>query len=138
MRICKKIYQYILGGSLALLTCAHAQTITPPSVQAGFEIMYHPSQGNCVTCHVIGTEKSATMRMEKQGNFGPALTGIGSKYTRAQITQWVTDARKINPQTLMPPYGSLEGIEKPNDMKTILSAEQIQSVVDALLTLKSP
>jgi sulfur-oxidizing protein SoxX len=138
MSICKKICQYIFWGSLALLTFAHAQTITPPSVQAGFEIMYHSSQGNCVTCHVIGTEKSANMRMEKQGNFGPALTGIGSKYTRAQITQWVTDARKINPQTLMPPYGSLEGIEKPNDMKTILSAEQIQSVVDALLTLKSP
>ncbi len=138
MRISKEFCKYFFWGSLSLPGFVLAQNITPPSVQAGFEIMYHPSQGNCVTCHVLGAEKNANTRMEKQGNFGPALTGVGSKYTRAQLTQWVTDARKINPQTMMPPYGSLEGIKKPNDMKTILSAEQIESVVDALLTLKNP
>jgi hypothetical protein len=35
----------------------------------------------------------------------------------------------------MPPYGSLEGITIPNQQKTMLNPEQIQLVVDALITL---
>jgi len=106
------------------------------AVQAGFEIIYNRQLGNCVTCHLVDHgEKKPSQQLEKQGNFGPNLQGVGKKYSREQLLQWVTDARKIHPDTLMPPYGSLEGITIPNQQKTMLNPEQIQLVVDALITL---
>lgn len=117
---------------------AFAQSPSESAIQAGFDIIYNRNLGNCVTCHTMHVGGSQTSRqIEKQGNFGPELSSVGSKYTRQQLTAWVTDARKIHPQTMMPPYGSLEGIVLPNQNKTLLSDEQIQMVVDALSTLKS-
>ena len=42
----------------------------------------------------------------------------------------------MRPQTLMPPYGSLNDIVLPNQNKTLLTNEQIALVVEALMTLK--
>ena len=117
---------------------AFAQSPSENAIQAGFDIVYNRNLGNCVTCHTINVAGAQTGKLiEKQGNFGPELSGVGGKYTRQQLTAWVTDARKIHPQTMMPPYGSLEDIVLPNQNKTLLSDEQIQLVVEALLTLKS-
>ncbi|BDW10706.1 hypothetical protein PSHI2_07880 [Polynucleobacter sp. SHI2] len=129
--------KYLLLGFLLNCSITHAQTIYADRVGRGFEIIYNRNLGNCVTCHQI--DKSASnpvISLEKQGNFGPDLSKVGSKYNQALMTQWVTDARKIRPQTFMPPYGSLEDITIPNQANTLLTQEQIALVVEALLTLK--
>ncbi len=100
----------------------------------GWKIMQDGRLGNCITCHTIQlSEKSVK---EKQGNFAPALSKVGAKYTPDQLRQWVTDARRINPETLMPPYGSQVGINNPNVLKPLLDSQQINDVVDVLVMLK--
>ncbi len=100
----------------------------------GWKIIQDGRLGNCVTCHTIQlSEKSVK---EKQGNFAPALSKVGAKYTPDQLRQWVTDARRINPETLMPPYGSQAGINNPNFLKPLLDTQQINDVVDVLVMLK--
>jgi sulfur-oxidizing protein SoxX len=100
----------------------------------GWKIMQDSRLGNCITCHTINlSEKSVK---EKQGNFAPPLSKIGAKYSSDQLRQWVTDARRINPETLMPPYGSLSNINQPNIPKSILDSQQINDVVEVLVMLK--
>jgi sulfur-oxidizing protein SoxX len=100
----------------------------------GWKIMQDGRQGNCITCHTIYlSEKSIK---EKQGNFAPPLSKVGAKYSPDQLRQWVTDARRINPETLMPPYGSQTNINNPNIPKTILDSQQINDVVEVLVMLK--
>ena len=109
---------------------------TSEATKVGFEIINSRQLGNCVTCHTVDyVDKAGSNQLEKQGNFGPNLQGVGKKYSRLELIQWVSDARKIHPDTLMPPYGTLEDIKIPNQSKTMLSPQQIQFVVDALLTL---
>jgi len=137
MRIKTYYLKYLLLGFLLNSSLALSQTSYSDRVGRGFEIIYNRNLGNCVTCHRIDRSASnPTSSLEKQGNFGPDLSQVGSKYNRAQLTQWVIDARKIRPQTFMPPYGSLEDITLPNQANTLLNNEQIALVVEALLTLK--
>jgi sulfur-oxidizing protein SoxX len=137
MRMMNVFLKYLLLGLLLNYSIAYSQTTHLDRVGRGFEIIYNRNLGNCVTCHRIDRSASNPQSsLEKQGNFGPDLSQVGSKYNQAQLTQWVTDARKIRPQTLMPPYGSLEDITIPNQANTLLAQEQIALVVEALLTLK--
>jgi len=137
MRMKNFFLKYSLLGILLISTVCFAQTNYSDRVGRGFDIIYNRNLGNCVTCHRIDRSASNPQSsLEKQGNFGPDLSQVGSKYNQAQLTQWVTDARKIRPQTLMPPYGSLEDITIPNQANTLLAQEQIALVVEALLTLK--
>ena len=100
----------------------------------GWKIMQDGRQGNCITCHTIYlSEKNIK---EKQGNFAPPLSKVGAKYSPDQLRQWVTDARRINPETLMPPYGSQININNPNIPKPILDSQQINDVVEVLVMLK--
>jgi hypothetical protein len=69
-----------------------------------------------------------------QSNFGPSLKGVGVRWSRDELVQWVTDARVLKPDTLMPPYGTHQALEKVNPARSALSADQIKDIVDALQT----
>ena len=113
------------------------QTLSDPEL--GLRIMANRQQGNCVTCHQISVLRDgqgidgATGR---QGDFGPSLDGVASRYSLTQLRQWVMDARKMNPQTLMPPFGTLEGTTQAHPSRPMLSSEQIDNVTAALATLR--
>ena len=85
--------------------------------------------GNCITCHSIPNLP------EPHGNFGPSLKGIGTKYSFDEIKQWITDARQIHPETLMPPFGSTN-LYNPISAEPILTQEQINLIAQALAKLK--
>jgi L-cysteine S-thiosulfotransferase len=51
-----------------------------------------------------------------------------------QLIQWVVDARKINPQTLMPPFGV--DLNTSTARGRLLTDAQIANVVAALQTLR--
>ena len=93
--------------------------------------------GNCVSCHEIPawreTSQSAN-RLSLQGNFGPSLQGVGSRYNKEQLRQWVVDARVIQPNTLMPPFGTTEKLNLAARSENLLTHSQIEAVVDALST----
>jgi sulfur-oxidizing protein SoxX len=108
-------------------------------VEAGFNILLDRQQGNCLTCHTLSKTSlppNAQKELGLQGNFGPTLDGVGTRYDKATLLQWVSDARKIKPDTLMPPYGSMEGLNHPNAQRPLLTAQQRQAVAAALSTLR--
>ena len=82
-------------------------------VSEGLRIMADRTTGNCVSCHEIPAWRDpsqSTNRLSLQGNFGPSLHGVGTRYTKEQLLQWVKDARVIRPNTWMPPYGSNDNL----------------------------
>jgi sulfur oxidation c-type cytochrome SoxX len=90
-----------------------------------------------VSCHEIPAWKESTQsanRLTLQGNFGPSLQGVGARYNKEQLRQWVVDARVIHPNTLMPPYGSNERLHLPARSQNLLTQKQIDAVVDTLTT----
>lgn len=137
----------IRGGICLLLANSTLQAQTQQQVQqhiasdieSGFNIMLNRQEGNCLTCHTLSDWRNQTQRhkeLGQQGNFGPVLDGVGTRYNKTELLQWVTDARKIKPDTLMPPYGSLDGLNQPNASRPLLTLEQRQAVAAALSTLR--
>jgi L-cysteine S-thiosulfotransferase len=91
-------------------------------VTSGWRILLEQRLGNCVACHSIPNDQGKKSGV--QSTFAPALDGVASRYNSEILRQWVVDARKMNPDTLMPPFG------------LILSAEQINDALAALQTLR--
>ena len=124
-----------LAGLLA--NTATAQTLS--DAEQGLRIMANRQQGNCVTCHqvsVLRDAKGIDGAAGKQGDFGPALDGVAKRYSLGQLRQWVMDARKLSSNTLMPPFGTLEGTTQANPERPMLSADEIDKVTAALATLR--
>lgn len=88
----------------------------------GWRILLEQRLGNCMACHSIPNAQGKKTGM--QSTFAPALDGVASRYSPETLRQWVVDARKINPETLMPPFG------------LILSPEQISDALAALQSLR--
>ena len=111
----------LLGAALGA-GAAQAQE----AVETGLRIMTDRSSGNCIACHSLpGPGNSGS-------NFAPALEHVGSRYDAERLRQWVVDARQINPDTLMPPFGSTQGTRQALRSAPMLSSEQIAQVVQAL------
>jgi sulfur-oxidizing protein SoxX len=102
------------------------------NAESGFKLMFDQRGGNCAACHSI--PDAAGKKSGIQSNFAPPLEGVASRYSPAQLLQWVVDARKINPQTLMPPFGLDLNSDKAKGR--LLSDAQIADVVAALQTLR--
>ena len=97
----------------------------------GLEIIVQQKLGNCVACHEVPGVQQAT------SNLGPSLKGVGARLTRETITHWVKDARTLQPNTLMPPFGGTAGLKRLSNQQPLLTDAQIQKVVETLLTWQS-
>lgn len=108
------------------LNSAAAQGIA----EQGFRIMNAGNSGNCIACHTLLGQTGIA------STFGPPLEKVAGRYSADELRQWVADARKIKPNTLMPPFGTTQGTNGSVRAQSILNEEQIGHVVAALLTLK--
>ena len=109
----------------------------PIEASEGLRIMADRNTGNCVSCHEIPAWRDSTQsanRLTLQGNFAPSLQGVGARYSKQQLRQWIVDARVIHPNTLMPPYGTTERLHLPARSQNLLTQKQIDAVVDTLTT----
>jgi L-cysteine S-thiosulfotransferase len=100
----------------------------------GRAIVVNRQIGLCLLCH---TGPFPEERF--QGDLAPDLRGTGSRWTEGQLRLRLVDARKLNPDTIMPPYYSIDGLDRvaaPFRGKAILNAEQIEDVVAFLTTLR--
>lgn len=100
----------------------------------GRAIVMNRQIGLCLLCH---TGPFPEERF--QGDLAPDLRGTGSRWTEGQLRLRLVDARKLNPDTIMPPYYSIDGLDRvaaPFRGKAILNAEQIEDVVAFLTTLR--
>jgi sulfur oxidation c-type cytochrome SoxX len=112
----------VAGPPGTALQASVASPASAPSVAQGWRILFDQRLGNCAACHSIPDQNGAKSGI--QSTFAPALDGVASRYSTAQLRQWVVDARKINPNTMMPPFGQM------------LAPQQVTDVLAALQTLR--
>ena len=89
---------------------------------------------NCLSCH-----EAPIIEEKFQGNFGPPLGGIGSRYNKDELRLRVIDSKSINPNSIMPSYFKKIKFERtPREFlnRTILSAQEVEDLVEYLYSLK--
>jgi L-cysteine S-thiosulfotransferase len=108
-------------------------TATPGDPARGRAIVINRRVGLCLLCH------SGPFPEEKlQGNLAPDLAGAGSRWSAGQLRLRIVDARRLNAETIMPPYYRVDGLDRVAPAfrdKPIFSAQQIEDVVAFLATL---
>jgi len=109
-------------------------TGAPGDAERGEKIVTNRQVGLCLLCH------SGPYPQERfQGTLAPDLKGAGSRWNEGQLRLRIVDASRLNPQTIMPPYYRIDGLNRVSPGfrgKPILTAEQIEDVVAHLKTLR--
>ncbi len=111
-----------------------ALTRTAGDAARGREIVASRQTGLCLLCHTGPFPEDRF-----QGNLAPDLVGAGTRWSEGQLRLRISDAQRLNPQTLMPAYHRSTGLQRVAPSwqgKTLLSAQQVEDVVAYLLTLK--
>lgn len=125
-------------GDVKFVDGAVAESLTgaPGNVAEGRKAFADRKLGNCLACH-------ANSDMSEQlfhGEVGPSLDGVAGRWTPEQLRAIVVNSKAVfGAQTVMPGFYSLEvGKHVRKDLigKTILTAEQVESIVAYLGTLK--
>jgi sulfur-oxidizing protein SoxX len=121
---------YMVDGN----AIADSLTGVPGDPVRGKAIVTSRQTGLCLLCH------SAPLPEEKfQGTIGPDLAGSGSRHSEGELRLRMVDSRRLNPDTIMPSYYRLDGLERVAPAfrgKTVLTAEQIEDVLAFLKTLR--
>ncbi len=108
-------------------------TDTPGDPARGEAIVIDPQHGLCTLCH-----SGPFPQVAFSGNLGPDLTGIGAKRDAASLRQQIVDSRVTNPDTIMPPYYTTDGLFQVGARwqgTTLLTAQEVEDVVAYLATL---
>jgi L-cysteine S-thiosulfotransferase len=100
----------------------------------GRAIVADRQAGMCLLCHAGPFPED-----KFQSNIGPDLAGVGSRLSEGQLRLRIVDTSKIDPDTIMPPFYRVEGLNRvpPGYQgKPVLTAMEIEDVVAYLMTLK--
>ena len=105
-------------GTLAFVP-ATATAAEASVVEEGKKIAFDRRKGNCLACHMIEGG-------DLPGNIGPPLVAMKARFPdKATLRAQIWDARRMNPSTIMPPFGA----------HRILTEEEIDKVVEFIHTL---
>ena len=118
------------------LAIPKALTSTPGDPLRGERVVRDAANATCLICHALPIPEEPD-----PGNIGPPLVGIGSRYTAGELRLRLVDPKVINPDTPMPAYYKVEGLNRVSgeyQEKPIYSAQDIEDVVAYLLTLIDP
>jgi L-cysteine S-thiosulfotransferase len=100
----------------------------------GRAIVASRTVGLCLLCH------SGPFPEDKfQGNIAPDLAGAGARWSEGQLRLRIVDARKLNPDTIMPPFYRVDHLTRVPAAyrdKPVLTAVEVEDVVAYLMTLK--
>jgi L-cysteine S-thiosulfotransferase len=111
-------------------------TAQPGDPLRGRQIVAQRQISACLLCHA-----GPFPDRHLQGSIGPSLDGVGARLSAGQIRLRVVDARKLNPETMMPPYYVVDGLNRVGRQwqgLPALNAQQIEDVVAFLVTLRTP
>jgi sulfur-oxidizing protein SoxX len=92
--------------------------------------------GNCLACHANSDMSDQLFH----GEVGPPLDGVAERWSPEELRAIVVNSKAVfGEQTVMPGFYSLDvgkDVAKDFQGKTILTAEQVESIVAYLATLK--
>jgi sulfur-oxidizing protein SoxX len=89
---------------------------------------------NCLLCHAVPDSGVRAM-----GDLGPPLAGVGARLTAGQLRLRLVDSSRLNPDSIMPAYYRVEGLNRvARELrgKPVLTAQQVEDAVAYLLTLR--
>lgn len=146
-----QIAAYELSDGSTLAKAINTQLTTQKgNPLSGRGLMVQPDRGNCTTCHAVAdirkkarqADSSSVTKFGLQGTVGPALDGVGSKYTEGELRLLVVNPQKALPKanSIMPAYHFVEArkrVRKECVGRAILTAQEVEDVVAYLLTLKT-
>lgn len=98
------------------------------AVRGGVLLLQRHETG-CILCHVVPG-------LPQGGALGPALGDLAQRYGRDDLQLRIADARRFNPETIMPPYRSAEGLHnvaRAQAGRTVLSDQALADIVAYLL-----
>ena len=90
--------------------------------------------GLCLLCHAGPFPEERF-----QGTLAPDLGGAGSRWSTGQLRLRLVDGRRLNPDSIMPTYYRVEGLERVAAAwrdRPVLAAQEIEDVVAFLATLR--
>lgn len=100
----------------------------------GRGLVLNPAEGTCRLCHAVPDSGQPTA-----STVGPPLAGVGGRLNEGQLRLRLVDSTRINPQTAMPAYHRVAGLERVAvgfRGKPVFTAQQIEDVVAYLRELK--
>jgi sulfur-oxidizing protein SoxX len=109
-------------------------TGTPGDPANGRKVAINRKKGNCLACHQMPIPEQ-----QFHGEISPDLSGVGSRYSEAELRLRVVDPKVLNEDTIMPAFYKNTGLHrvmKDFQGKTMLSAQEVEDVVAYLMTLK--
>ena len=112
-------------------------TTTPGDAARGRAIVVNRQVGLCLLCHRGPFDAASEER--QQGNLATDLAGAGARWSEAQLRLRIVDSRRVIPETVMPAYHRVDGLERVGAAwqgRTILDAQQVEDVVAFLRTLQ--
>ena len=62
---------------------------------------------NCILCHAVPDSGTRFM-----GDLGPPLAGTAARLTEGQLRLRIVDSLRLNPDTIMPSYYRVEGLNR--------------------------
>lgn len=104
----------------------------------GRDIARNRNEGACLLCHALPASDLRSGELFT-GDLAPTLAGVGARLTPAQLRLRLVDSTRINPQSIMPAYHRVEGLNQVAAAwrgKPILTAQQIEDLVAYLRELK--
>lgn len=124
-------------ASAPILDDAVAASLTgaPGDPARGRAIVTDRTRGLCLLCH-----SGPFPEQRFQGTLSPDLSGTGTRWSEGQLRLRLVDSRRLNPETIMPPYGVTDRLERvgaPWRGRTLLSPAEIEDVVAYLTTLRN-
>ncbi len=125
-----------LGATGAAPDEGLAQPLTAQAGDAarGRAIVASRQTGLCLLCH-----RAPIAEIALQGNLSTDLAGTGARWSVAQLRLRIVDAKRLNPETIMPAYHRSQGLSQVGrafEGKPILEAQQVEDVVAYLSSLK--
>ena len=106
----------------------------PGDPARGRAVVVDRTRGLCLLCHA-----GPFPEQRFQGDLSPSLAGVGARYTEGELRLRLIDARRLNPDTIMPSYYRTDGLSRVGPAwsgRTILSADEIEDAVAFLATLR--
>ena len=102
--------------------------------ERGREVFLDRDLGHCVLCHRV-----AQLNVPFQGNIGPDLTTVADRLSYDQMREKISDPTLSNPQSSMPAYYRIHGLEQVSreyQDRPVLTIAQLQDLLAYLATLK--
>ena len=130
----------MLLATLLLASASVVDAIPEPlqglqgDAQRGRAIVASRQTGLCLLCHGAPIPEARF-----QGTLAPSLAGAGARWSAGQLRLRIVDSQRINPDSIMPAYHRVDGLNQVGRDwrgKPVLDAQQVEDVVAYLQSLK--